>query len=359
MASSPDSTVIVGGGIIGLSTAYYLARAQNCGNNISIIDIPNDLVSAASAKANGVLADYDYPPTVSDLGHLSCKLHKELAEAYDGKAKWGYAETVRHYLSLKKDGDGSRGLELKPQYKLPEWIRGREKYRDEIKGNPRNCARVDPRKFVTFLRKKCTSLGVTILLRSEVVGVQMGNEGVSAIRVRGPEETYDLQCRSLVISAGSWSERIVENLFPESLFKLNFDKTPLAGGNWLVLKAPRPSGDDYCHQVYVESITSAPVEISDYRDGRIYVGGYLGDAEPLPATPSDVNRKASGLPRRKTLPCNSSISASTGRRCWKWGGAVGRCWRLTGRLSQGYRWVCFAVKGMVQDRETERGVAFL
>jgi hypothetical protein len=51
MAAS-ESAIIIGGGIVGLSTAYHLARAQNRGNNISIINIPLDLVTAASAKAN-------------------------------------------------------------------------------------------------------------------------------------------------------------------------------------------------------------------------------------------------------------------------------------------------------------------
>ncbi|KAG9195996.1 hypothetical protein G6011_01117 [Alternaria panax] len=45
------------------------------------------------------------------------------------------------------------------------------------------------------------------------------------------------------------------------------------------MKGPRPSNSEYCHQVYVESLAGAPVEISDHRDGRINVGGYIGDAE--------------------------------------------------------------------------------
>lgn len=140
-----------------------------------------------------------------------------------------------------------------------------------------------------------------MLLRSEVISVQIENENITGATVKGPDGAQSLQCCRLVIAAGSWSQRIIETLFARSHFKLEFDKSNRAGGNYLVFKVPKPSGDEYCHQVYVEDITGTPVEISDYRDGRLYVGGYLADPETLPATPSDVKPQSKYIAEKRAV----------------------------------------------------------
>jgi glycine/D-amino acid oxidase-like deaminating enzyme len=122
MATS-DSTVIIGVGIDGLATAFYLARGQNRDNNIFIVEISSDVVSAASGKANGVLSDYDRTAPFADPAHLSWKLHQQLAITYDGASNWGYVKTVRHELCVKQDRP-----QLQPQYPLPHWLRGRDQY---------------------------------------------------------------------------------------------------------------------------------------------------------------------------------------------------------------------------------------
>jgi glycine/D-amino acid oxidase-like deaminating enzyme len=142
--SASDSTVIIGAGINGLATAFYFARGQKRRTNTSIIETSSDVVSAAAGKANDVLPDYDHSPPVADLAHLSWKLHLELATTYNGAENWGYAETLRHELfNINVENGNENGEQrLQPQYPLPEWLRGREKYSQVIKGNPYNCARV-------------------------------------------------------------------------------------------------------------------------------------------------------------------------------------------------------------------------
>jgi glycine/D-amino acid oxidase-like deaminating enzyme len=71
---SSDSTVILGGGIIGLSTAYYLALAnQYDGSNgaskrsdIFVID-----PSGASGQSEGALGDFGFKDDVVPLALLS------------------------------------------------------------------------------------------------------------------------------------------------------------------------------------------------------------------------------------------------------------------------------------------------
>jgi glycine/D-amino acid oxidase-like deaminating enzyme len=55
--TSSTSTVIVGSGIIGLSTAYFLSESGNTDpKNIHLVDASSDLFRCASGFAGGFLA---------------------------------------------------------------------------------------------------------------------------------------------------------------------------------------------------------------------------------------------------------------------------------------------------------------
>lgn len=87
------TTVILGTGIIGLSTAYYLADHQP-GNTIHLVDPSPRLFASASGFAGGFIAkDWFSGPTAS-LGALSFAEHRRLAEEHDGGREWGYTTSV-------------------------------------------------------------------------------------------------------------------------------------------------------------------------------------------------------------------------------------------------------------------------
>lgn len=86
------STIILGGGIIGSSIAYYLSerRSNDTCDDIHIIESSSQLFSAASGYAAGFLAKNWFAPSLAPLGALSFDLHRELAEEHGGAQKWGY-----------------------------------------------------------------------------------------------------------------------------------------------------------------------------------------------------------------------------------------------------------------------------
>lgn len=103
---------MLGAGIIGLSTAYYLARlSKESGveHAIHIVEPCPQLFSSASGKAGGFLAKDWFNPTMAPLGELSFRLHQELAEQNNGRAKWGYSPSISYSLdrnaSLRGDSD--------------------------------------------------------------------------------------------------------------------------------------------------------------------------------------------------------------------------------------------------------------
>ena len=83
------STVILGGGIIGSSIAYYLSSKQST-DEIHIIEPSSKLFSAASGYAAGFLAKDWFSPSLAPLGAISFDLHHKLAAEHGGEEKWGY-----------------------------------------------------------------------------------------------------------------------------------------------------------------------------------------------------------------------------------------------------------------------------
>ncbi|KAL1879064.1 hypothetical protein VTK73DRAFT_7390 [Phialemonium thermophilum] len=81
--------VIIGGGIIGCTTAYYLTRHSNFNpalHQITLLEATG-IAANASGKAGGLLGLWAYPAC---LVPLSYRLHSELAQEHGGSERWGY-----------------------------------------------------------------------------------------------------------------------------------------------------------------------------------------------------------------------------------------------------------------------------
>ena len=101
------STIILGSGIIGLSTAYYLSKHQP-GSSIHLVDSSSALFASASGYAGGFLAKDWFPPELIPLAELSYEEHRKLAEKEDGREKWAYARCVTvSYEPKGKRDDGN------------------------------------------------------------------------------------------------------------------------------------------------------------------------------------------------------------------------------------------------------------
>ena len=92
------ATVIIGAGIIGTSTAYYLSESSTSPSDIYLVDASPQLFASASGYAAGFLARDWFSPTLSALGALSFDLHKQLADTNNGQEKWGYSRSTAYSL---------------------------------------------------------------------------------------------------------------------------------------------------------------------------------------------------------------------------------------------------------------------
>ena len=87
-----EHTVILGTGIIGVSTAYYLSLSIPP-STIHLVDPALSLFSSASGHAGGFLAKDWFSPELESLGELSYEEHRSLAKENGGEKLWGYAES--------------------------------------------------------------------------------------------------------------------------------------------------------------------------------------------------------------------------------------------------------------------------
>ena len=129
--ATPQSAVILGAGIIGVSTAYYLSQSLP-GTSIHLVDPSPEFFASASGKAGGFLAADWFGPASAPLGLLSFKLHKQLSDKHDGAQKWGYARSTGASFAESEDlvdeRDGKEG----------EWLEG-GRSRAEVAGTHEFC----------------------------------------------------------------------------------------------------------------------------------------------------------------------------------------------------------------------------
>ena len=100
------ATIVIGAGIIGTSTAYYLSESGTSPSEIHLIESSPQLFASASGYAAGFLARDWFPSSLSPLGALSFDLHKRLAETNNGEETWGYSTSTGSSL---EETIGERG----------------------------------------------------------------------------------------------------------------------------------------------------------------------------------------------------------------------------------------------------------
>ncbi|CCH61334.1 hypothetical protein TBLA_0E02780 [Henningerozyma blattae CBS 6284] len=138
--------IIVGGGIIGACTAYYLTRHPNFDPSLYHITIfeATSVACGSSGKAGGLLAAWAFPEQIVPL---SFDLHQELSDLYDGEENWGYRRlniislesNMRRYKKFNKNlmmNDSFDNDSIDNEKELEELRKINQKRREEDKKKP-------------------------------------------------------------------------------------------------------------------------------------------------------------------------------------------------------------------------------
>jgi glycine/D-amino acid oxidase-like deaminating enzyme len=128
------TTVIIGGGAMGLTTAYYLAKAHRdlqSPQRTVVVEVRSSLFSAASGHNSGCLA-YDWlPVALKPLGEYSYKLWEALAGNADFTQTCGYKKHCLYEVDL------GNGQNLRS---LPSWVKTQPHWDARLEPSSGRCA---------------------------------------------------------------------------------------------------------------------------------------------------------------------------------------------------------------------------
>ncbi|SEE23391.1 D-amino-acid dehydrogenase [Tenacibaculum sp. MAR_2010_89] len=257
--------LVVGGGIIGLCSAYYL---QKEGHNVTIID-KSDLLSGASHVNAGLITpshiislaapgminkgikwmfsstsplsikprlDFDFIrwswlfkkasthqkveksiPVIKDINLFSKKLYKDIKASSDFDFDYQDKGLMMYYQTEKTGEEewrvGERAIKegLKVENLTLEEVQKLEPNVDlNIKGAVyyHSDAHMTPSEFIKQMKNYLINSGVTILSNEELIDITTSNNKVSSIKTNNREIIAD----EMVLATGSWTPIIAKKL---------------------------------------------------------------------------------------------------------------------------------------------------
>ncbi|KAG4304982.1 hypothetical protein PORY_001657 [Pneumocystis oryctolagi] len=287
--------VIVGGGIIGSTTAYYLTRHPKYDPSyISITLIEGTgIASAASGKAGGLLALDWHGKETSSLAKLSYELHEKLAKEYDGENIWGYRklDTLQIVSSVSSKRVNTLPKELK-------WIDAEKVSDVSVLGTTSTTAQVHPYHFTKTIFSLAQEKGVKLILGT-VLPLKHANT-VSYIP-KGESFEQTIHADSIVIAAGPWTGRLCPEI-------------PISGcrAHSIVVTVDSPlSPHALFTHIKLKNGKFVSPEIYARKDEVLYICGET-DSSTLPPTSENVQMNHASCDALKAWADELSVSIKNG-----------------------------------------------
>lgn len=322
MSTATDrQIVIIGGGIIGCCTAYYLTRHSSYNpktTRITVIEASKGGVAqGASGKAGGLVAKWAYP---KELVNVSFQEHVKLAEEHNGKDRWGWRfvncgnwEGRGDVLSAGEYGTGvgaggkrkslekQLGLGTAPG-KTASTQEQAAKHARKLKGLPDDLnwvkeshtdgyssmaptgatAQVHPYLFTTSMLELASDEGA-VLLAGRATKIERTMDGkVTGVSFMKPGSSGDEQetipATDVIVTAGAWSSNLLSWLPISSTRAHSITVRPREGvtiGPYVLFTEISLQGETVTPEIYARP------------DNEVYLCG-PGDDLGLPKTVDDV-----------------------------------------------------------------------
>jgi glycine/D-amino acid oxidase-like deaminating enzyme len=269
---------ICGGGAIGASIAYFLARR---GVKATVIE-RCAVACAASGKSGGFLAlDWCDGTPLEELARRSFALHASLAEELGGG--WGY----RRLETFGGAGSARRDVRRRSRHDLG-WLSERVAL-DRHLGTSETTAQVHPERFTRAMMQAAESRGAQLRL-GEVTGLLHERGGrVTGVEVDGEA----LQADAVVIAMGPWSISAARWLQLPGVYGLKGHSLVFATG------ASVPPQSLFLDFEEGGGIVSSP-EVFPRDDGTTYVCA-ISSETPLPADPAEVAPDPGAIERLEAM----------------------------------------------------------
>jgi glycine/D-amino acid oxidase-like deaminating enzyme len=201
--------VIIGGGVLGLSTAWWLAER---GADVLVLE-KSRVGAGASGAAGGIVRNFYRSPAMADLVRDSVEIFEAEPDAY-GFRQVGYLAAVPqaqvddlvvihgHHRRAEYESELVVGAERCREYLAwtwPDWEAEVEAVLHERRGGWADAMRT-----VRRLAERARAAGATIAEGVEVTGFELGSGGVEAVRTRAGA----VRCEVAAVAPGPWAARI-------------------------------------------------------------------------------------------------------------------------------------------------------
>ncbi|MCZ4281557.1 FAD-binding oxidoreductase [Kiloniella laminariae] len=205
------SLVVIGGGILGCSIAYHLAKR---GVDDVLLLERRDLATASSSQAAGLMFKISSKPAVDHLSRRTFELFSELeeitGEALDFKAVGSLrvAESEANKASLLKTLNRAREEGTSAEMvdrnwrseKLPWFTAGDDALTVYFKEE----GYIDPYRLTRAYAKAARLSGATVKAGIAVLGIRMANGVVTGVET----DQGVVPCDRVVVAGGSWSNNL-------------------------------------------------------------------------------------------------------------------------------------------------------
>jgi glycine/D-amino acid oxidase-like deaminating enzyme len=264
--------VICGGGVIGASIAYFLARRGIAATVVERAALAN----AASGKSGGFLAlDWCDGTPLQSLARRSFALHAKLAE--ESGIDWGFRrlDTYGGYA-----GAGGRRVHR------PDWL-AKDVVLNQKLGGRETTAQVHPERFTAALMRMAEAKGAS-LRHGTVTGIEHHSEKVAGVIVDGEVLSAD----AIIIAMGPWSVLAAEWLPLPAVYGLKGHSIIFETGDKIPAEALFLEVDD--------GKGALSPEIFPRPDGTTW-GCAVSSDSPLPADPASVAPDPGAMERLEAL----------------------------------------------------------
>ena len=212
--TNSTQVAIIGGGAMGASTAYYLAKA---GIRSTIIERDGIATKASGYNAGGLnpLTGYGLPGPLTDISNVTFRMHAELAQCLEEESGVPYHHKTIAIVSVAFDDsdlpemrDTHDAFQAADDRFTSHWLDAADLRNMEPRLNPEaqrglythgHCS-LSGYEFTLALARAAERNGAQIL-HTEATGIDTDGDRVTAVNTRDGK----IPCDAVVIASGPWS----------------------------------------------------------------------------------------------------------------------------------------------------------
>ncbi|CAB11292.1 FAD-dependent amino acid oxidase involved in late endosome to Golgi transport Tda3 [Schizosaccharomyces pombe] len=191
---------IVGGGIIGICTAFYLTEEQEYkkGELDIFIFESKEIAGGSSGIDSAILTKLCQNEIIQPLSTLALKLYEGLDKKFDGKKNWEYRTANSWFCKMKWDNTNVA--------KVPDtlqWLQRERMQKCSSIGSGNDFAMINPKLFCQFMAKEIEKRGVKFIFGSVK---EVSKHHITYVPKQEAEDTIiKAQVHKTLVSAGPWT----------------------------------------------------------------------------------------------------------------------------------------------------------